>query len=309
MKTRPLGTSGIELSVIGYGAWEASSHWGADFDDQQIIAAIHAGADAGINWVDTAEGYGPHTTQEIDGRALKGRDVMVATKVAPRPGGTGHRPDDVKAACKASLQRLGRDVIDLYQLHWPDENTPVEDTWAAMAELQDAGLVRAIGLSNYNQTQIERCNKIRHVDSLQPHFSLLHRDNEPLISWCGESGIGTVVYGPLAYGLLTGTITMETTFAPDDWRSGSRGFGLYERFFAPGAREKHLQAIAELRTIGERVGVRLADLAIAWILTQPGVTSAIVGSRNPSHVRDNVVAAEIELDPTTLAEIEVSFKR
>lgn len=308
MRTRPLGDAGPDFSVIGYGAWEASTHWGS-FDAQDVIDAIHAALDVGVNWIDTAEVYGPHTSEEIVGRAVQGRDVFVATKVAPRGSGTGFRADEVRKACEGSLARLKRDVIDLYQLHWPDPDVPLEETWAAMAALQAEGLVRFIGLSNFYETQIELCEKIRHVNSLQPHFSLLHRDNESLIAWCAEMGIGTVAYGPLAYGLLAGAITMETTFEPDDWRSGARGFGLYDRFFEPSAREQQLVKVAELRAIAERIGMRLPDLAIAWALTRGGVTGAIVGSRNAEHVRSNAVAAEIEIDPTTLAEIEVLFKR
>jgi aryl-alcohol dehydrogenase-like predicted oxidoreductase len=309
MRTRPLGSKAPEFSVLGYGAWEASGHWGSDFDEQSIVEAIHAGVDGGMNWIDTAEVYGPHTSEEIVGRAVKGLDVMVATKVAPKPAGSGHRRDEVRKAVEGSLARLGRDSIDLYQLHWPDGNVPLEETWEAMAGLKDEGLVRSIGLSNYSQTQIAACEKIRHVDSLQPHFSLLHRSNEALIAWCGEQGIGVVAYGPLAYGLLTGAITRDTEFQPDDWRAGQRGFNLYDEFFAPAKLPKHLEKVEALRGIAERAGLRLADLALAWVLTRPGVTAAIVGSRNPRHVRENAAAAEIEIDPTTLAEIEVLFKQ
>jgi aryl-alcohol dehydrogenase-like predicted oxidoreductase len=305
MRTRRLGRGGPELSVVGYGAWEASGHWGGDLDEKRIVEAIHAGIDAGINWIDTAEVYGPHTSEEIVGRAVKGRDdVYVATKVAPWPGGSGVKRDDVFRACDASRARLGRDVIDLYQIHWPDENTPVEETWESMAELQDRGLVRWLGVSNFNRSLIERCEKIRHVDSLQPHHSALHRDNEDLIAWCASNGTGAVVFGPLAYGLLSGAINAETAFDPDDWRAGGRGFGLYAEFFSPEKLPRHLEAVEGLRPVADGAGMSLADLAIAWVLTRPGVTSAIVGSRNPAHVRQNARAADIVLDDATVAEVE-----
>jgi len=304
MRRRRLGSNGPELSVVGFGAWEASGHWGTDFEEDAIVDAIHAGIEAGINWIDTAEVYGPHTSEEIVGRAVKGLDVYVATKVAPWPGGSGVKREDVVRACEGSRARLGREVIDLYQIHWPDENTPIEETWEAMAELQDRGFVRWLGLSNFNRKLIERCEKIRHVDSLQPHYSALHRANEELISWCASNGTGTVVYGPLAYGLLTGSITKDTAFHPDDWRAGGRGFGLYEEFFAPEKLPGHLETVDRLRAIADRAGMRLADLAIAWALSRPGVTSAIVGSRNATHVRENAAAAGIEPDAATLAEID-----
>lgn len=302
MKTRPLGSKGPEFSVIGYGAWEASEHWGP-FEEDQVITAIHAGIDAGINWIDTAEVYGPHTSEKIVGRAIAGRDVMVATKVAPKPAGTGFKPDEIRKACEASLARLGRDVIDLYQLHWPDERVPLEDTWEAMASLVDEGLVRCIGVSNHDEAHIERCEKVRHVDSLQPHVSMLHTSNVDLVRWCGERGVGVVAYSPLACGLLTGTITSGTQFDPNDWRSGERGFSMYEELFGSKSLPDHLATVDKLRPVAQRLGISMADLAIAWVLHQPGITAAIVGSRNPKHVVANTTALDVLLDERTLAEI------
>lgn len=303
MKTRALGKSGLEFSVIGYGAWEASEHWGP-VEEDAIVATIVAAFDSGINWVDTAEVYGPHTSERLAGRALAERpEMMVATKVAPRPGGTGFAKDQVRAACEGSLQRLGRDTIDLYQLHWPDGNVPIEETWHEMAALADEGLVRAIGLSNFNEQLIDTCEQIRHVDSLQPHVSMLHRGNLGLVRWCGERSIGAVAYSPLACGLLTGSITAGTEFDPADWRAGERGFTLYDSLFGPHF-EPNLATVERLKPVAERAGVPLAQLALAWVLHQEGITSAIVGSRNPQHVAANVAAASIDLDAATLADIE-----
>ncbi|GAC1413637.1 MAG: aldo/keto reductase [Actinomycetota bacterium] len=303
---RKLGTSGLEITVIGYGAWEASEHWGS-VDADGIVETITAALDAGINWIDTAEVYGPHTSETLVGRAVQGRpEAIVATKVAPQPAGSGFGKDDVRRACEASLQRLGRDVIDLYQLHWPDQNVPVEETWEAMASLAEEGLVRACGVSNFNEDLIERCERIRHVDSLQPQASLLHRGNLKLIEWCGEHGTGVVAYSPLACGLLSGTITKETTFEESDWRSGSRGFSMYEGLFGTNL-PANLETIARLRPIAEKLGVSLADLAIAWVLDQPGVTSAIVGSRNPKHVTGNIRAASIKINESARAEIDAAL--
>jgi aryl-alcohol dehydrogenase-like predicted oxidoreductase len=311
MQTKRLGAHGPEISVIGFGAWEAGGDaWGPNPSDDQAVEAMVAGFDAGITWIDTAEVYGDGRSEELVARAIEGRreSVVVATKVAPRPDGTGFRRDEVRAACEASLKRLGTEVIDLYQLHWPDDDVPVEETWEAMAGLVDEGLVRHIGVSNFDRALIERCQGIRHVDSLQPHFSMLHVPNRELIAWCGEQGVGVVAYSPLAYGLLTGAIDMDTEFDPRDWR-GRPGSGAYRRFFAPGKRERSLAVTDGLRPVADRLGVTVSGVALAWAFHQPGVTSAIAGSRDPSHVRENAAAGDVELDRATLEELEEILRR
>jgi aryl-alcohol dehydrogenase-like predicted oxidoreductase len=301
MRTQQLGSQGPEITVVGFGAWEAGGDtWGPNPSEEQVIQAIRAGLDAGIDWIDTAEVYGDGTSEELVGRAISGRrdEIVLATKVAPRPDGTGFRRNEVRAACEGSLKRLSTDHIDLYQLHWPDDRVPVEETWEAMAALVDDGLVRAIGVSNFDRELIEPCEAIRHVDSLQPHFSMLRLENRNLIKWCGERGTGVVAYAPLGYGLLTGGISKDTRFDPRDWRSQGG------RMFAPGKIERSLAVVDGLRPIAERLGITLAQLALAWTFHQPGVTSAIAGSRNPEHVRQNAAAGEVELEEATLAEIE-----
>jgi aryl-alcohol dehydrogenase-like predicted oxidoreductase len=308
MRTRTLGRNGPEISVIGFGAWEAGGDaWGPNQSEDRVIEAIRAGLDAGITWIDTAEVYGDGTSERLVGRAISDRrdDVVVATKVAPRPDGTGFRPEEVGRACRQSLTRLGIDRVDLYQLHWRTGDVPVEDTWGAMAALVDEGLVRAIGVSNFDRELIERCEAIRYVDSLQPQFSMLHLEHRDLIAWCGERGIGVVCFGPLAYGLLTGAITMETAFDRSDWRSGKQGQGsYYGDMFAPGKKDRSLAVVDGMRPIADRLGITMAQLALAWTFHQPGVTSAIAGSRNPDHVRQNAGAGEVELDAATLSELE-----
>jgi aryl-alcohol dehydrogenase-like predicted oxidoreductase len=308
MRMKRLGSEGPEISVVGFGAWEAGGDvWGPNQSDAEAVEAMQAGLDAGITWIDTAEVYGDGKSEELVGRAIEGRrdEVVVATKVAPRPDGTGFRREEVRAACEASLKRLGIDRLDLYQLHWPDDDVPVAETWEAMAGLVEEGLVRNVGVSNFDEGLIERCEAIRHVDSLQPHFSMLHLRNGDLIRWCGDRGIGVVTYGSLAYGLLTGAITMETEFDDQDWRSGRRGEGeYYRRLFAEGKKERSLAVVDALRPIAERLGISVSELALAWIFHQPGVTSAIAGSRNPRHVRANAEVGRVELDQDTLREIE-----
>lgn len=307
MRTRRLGSDGPEISVIGFGAWEmGGNHWGPNPDEDVLARAVHAGLDAGMTWVDTAEVYGSGTSEEILGRALRGRDdVMVFTKLAPGPAGSGFKPDQVRRGAENSLRRLGREVIDLYQLHWPDGNVPVEETWEAMAGLAAEGLVRYIGVSNFNVELIDRCLKVRHVDSLQPHFSMLYRSpRDELLPFCARNGIGVISYGPLAFGLLTGALTTETTFDDTDWRSGKLGMGNYERLFAPDARRAHLDTVDRLRPIADRLGISPAELALAWNVSQHGVTGAIAGSRSPEHTATNARAGEVTLSDKDLEEIE-----
>jgi aryl-alcohol dehydrogenase-like predicted oxidoreductase len=302
MRTRRLGSRGPEISAIGYGAWEAGGDaWGPNESEVVVVEAIQAGLDAGIDWIDTAEVYGDGVSERLVGKAIQGRrdDVVLATKVAPQPEGSGFHSDNVRKACEGSLERLDTDRIDLYQLHWPDaEGTPLEETWGAMAALQDEGKVGSIGVSNFDREQIERCLAIRHVDSLQPEFSMLNRENAELIRWCGEQGVGVVSYGPLAFGLLTGTVTAETRFPPGDWRGQKQSEGP----FADLARS--LEVVDRLRPAAERLGCSLSQLALAWNVHQPGVTAAIAGSRNPAHVSTNAAAGDIVLDETTLAELD-----
>ena len=307
MRQQRLGSNGPELSVIGFGAWEAGggAEWGTPPPEEQILAAMRAAMDAGMTWIDTAEVYGSGRSEDLVGAAIANRrdEVLIATKVGPRPEGSGFRPEEVRRACTGSLRRLGIERIDLYQLHWPDETgVPVEDTWGAMADLVGEGLAGWIGVSNFDRELIERCEAIRHVDSLQQEFSMLALEDRELIRWCGERGIGVVSYGPLAYGLLTGAITVATTFEAGDHRSGSG-------MFAPGNRERNLGIVGALRPIAERHGATLAQLALAWNAHQPGVTSAIAGSRDPAHVRANAEAGDLELDGGTLAEIDAILSR
>lgn len=307
MRTRRLGSNGPEISVVGYGAWEAGggSEWGSAKPDEQIVAAIRAGLDAGITWIDTAEVYGSGRSEGLVGRAVSGRrdDALVFTKVGPSPEGTGFRAQEVHKAIRGSLRRLGVEHVDLYQLHWEDSTgVPVEETWGAMVELVDQGLVRYIGVSNFERDLIERCEAIRHVDSLQPELSMLHLDNRDLVAWCGEHGVGVISYGPLAFGILTGAITRETTFDPGDHRAP--GGEVYENLLRPGVVDGTVAVVDGLRSIAERLGITVSQLAIAWNVAQSGVTGAIVGSTSPDHVRSNAAAGDVELDGATLDELE-----
>jgi methylglyoxal reductase len=307
MRMSKLGSKGPDISVIGFGAWEAGGQaWGPNPPDEQTIAAVHAGLDAGMNWIDTAEVYGSGRSEELIARALQGRDdVMVFTKLGPKDAGSGFARDEVRAGAEASLKRLGRDVIDLYQLHWPDNRIRIEETWEAMAALVDDGLVRFIGLSNFREEDIERCERIRHVDSLQPHFSMLHQEGRhDLFPLCRKNGTGIICYGPLAFGLLTGAFTKDTKFTDDDWRSGKTPMGYYQEFYAPGKFERNLEKVDALRPVADRLGATLAQLALAWVTHQEGVTGAIAGSRSPKHVAENAGGGDVILEDKDLQEID-----
>lgn len=314
MGSRRLGFDGPEISVIGHGAWEAGGMWGTNPPDEQIVAAMHAAFEAGVTWIDTAEVYGPHRSEELVGRAIEGRDdVMVFTKVAPRVEingrvfGSGLDPDGVRAAAEGTLKRLGREVIDLYQVHIPWPQVPVEETWGAMAQLVDDGLVRYIGVSNFEAHLLERCEAIRHVDACQVHFSLLHpAARDELIPVCQRNGTGVLCYGALGFGLLTGTITRDTEFSPDDWRSGAIPIPvpLYQQIFAPVARERHLAVVEQLPVVAQRLGLAPAQLALAWVIHQPGVTGVICGTRSPDRARENAAAAGVELTGEDVFEID-----
>jgi aryl-alcohol dehydrogenase-like predicted oxidoreductase len=303
MRTRQLGSKGPEISTIGFGAWEAGGDmWGANESEETVIGAMRAGLEAGMTWIDTAEVYGKGVSERLVGRAISGRrgQVLIASKLGPASEGSGFRPDQVRAGCEASLGRLGIDVIDIYQLHWPDSTgVPLEDTWGAMSELQDAGKVRFIGVSNFDRSLIERCEAIRHVDSLQQEFSMLALDDRELIRWCGEQGTGVVSYGPLGFGLLTGKISREQAVSASDWRRVEAGGP-----FTDAKLDRDLVIVETLRPIAERLGITMAQLALAWNVAQPGVTSAIAGSRDADHARDNAAAGDVELDLQTLDEIE-----
>lgn len=313
MEMRKLGSQGPEISVVGFGAWEAGGDtWGPNQSEDVVIEAMRAAFDAGMTWIDTAEVYGKGRSEEIVGRALAGRprdQFQVFTKVGSKPEGSGYRPAEIKQAIRGSLGRLGLDHVDLYQIHWPVADMSIEETWGSMVELVDEGLTRHIGVSNFDRELIQRCLAVGNVGSVQNQFSLFRQeDRDDLLPWLDEAGIGFLAYSPLAFGMLTGAITMETEFDPSDFRSGKRFQGeAYRNLFAPEVREQRLRRVERLRAVAERLEVPVATLALRWVVEQHGVTAAIAGSRNPNHVRSNASAGDLRLDDRTLREIEGIF--
>lgn len=300
--------------MVGFGSWEAGgAHWGPNASEQGVIDAIHAGIEAGMTWVDTAEVYGQGVSEQIVGRAVAGRDdVLVFTKVAPDEG-SGLRPEQVRSAMDGSLRRLGRDHVDLYQVHWPDDDVPVEETWGAMAELVAAGKARHIGVSNFGRELIERCQAIHPVASVQNEFSLLHQgDRAELLPWLAEQGIGYLAYSPLAAGRLTGAMRAGHSFGDDDWRSGRGRFADWredgeEWSFDPEPLARDLAKVEATRSQAEELGASVAQLALRWVITQHGVTAAIAGSRNPDHTRANAAAGSLALDGSALEKLDELF--
>lgn len=311
MEMRRLGRNGPRISVVGFGGWEAGgTDWGPNESDDQVVDAMREAVDAGMNWIDTAEVYGQGHSEELVGQAVAGRrdEVLVFTKVGPEDGGSGLRPNEIRKAVRGSLARLRMDYVDLYQVHWPDTRIPVDDTWGAMAELQDRGLARHIGVSNFDQELIERCMIIREVTSVQNQFSLLHQeDRDTLLPWLAEQGIGYLGYSPLGAGMLTGAIAPDTVFPDQDWRSTERTSD--SDVFGPGAFERNQERVELLRSLAERIGTESASLALRWALERQGVTAIIVGTRNPEHVRSNALAGALHIGDDVRQQIDAIFPR
>ncbi|MGH2493243.1 MAG: aldo/keto reductase [Ktedonobacteraceae bacterium] len=311
MKTRQLGKTDMEITPIGYGSWAIGGNnwavgWGPQ-DDQQAIAAIKRTLDLGINWIDTAAVYGLGHSEELVGRALKGRDERpyVFTKCSRLWDDKGNpygnlKADSIRREAEASLKRLQVDVIDLYQMHWPDPEQDIEEGWTAMARLKEEGKVRYIGVSNFNVEQMRRAMKIAPIDSLQPPYSLISRDTErELLPFCQEQDIGVIVYSPMASGLLTGSMTREriANLPDDDWRKHDA------RFQEPQI-SRNLALVEKLNEIGFTRNLSAGIIAIAWTLRQPAVTGAIVGVRNPVQIENLLPAAEFRLSDVELAELD-----
>jgi len=307
MRERQLGKSRVSVSAIGLGGVELGPEEGQEPDVERAVKVIGTAAEHGINWLDTSENYYDTRNEALIGSALANVDaeMMVATKVAPGSagsgGGSGFRAEEIRAACHASLRRLGRDVIDIYFLHWPDHTgVPLDETWGAMAELVDAGLVRAIGMSNYDIARIERCHAARPVDVVQEGLSLVdHLANRSVAQRCGELGIGVTIYEPLASGVLGGKTIEEVRAVWSAWAD----MPFYQRLLSPGQAERSWDVVDGLRSIADETSATVAQIAIGWVLHQPGVDAAIAGSRSGGHIEENANAAELDLSDV-LEEIE-----
>ena len=316
LPTQRLGRSDLNITRLGFGAWAIGGGgwffgWGPQ-DDEVSLAAMRHAVELGINWIDTAAAYGLGHSEELVGRLLRelpaNQRPYVFTKCGVVYEGRDPmgpplrtiRPDSVRRECEASLRRLGVECIDLYQFHWPDDTgVAIEDSWATMLKLVEEGKVRAGGVSNFNVELLHRCEVMRHVDSLQPPFSLINRvvgGNE--IPWCEEHETGVICYSPMQSGLLTESFNVDrvASFAADDWRRRS------PEFKEPNL-SRNLALRDSLHPIAKRHNTSVSSIALAWVLAWPGVTGAIVGARNPKQVDSWIDAAGVKFTAEDLEEI------
>ena len=319
---RPLGTSGLEMTTVGFGSWAVggggwSFGWGPQ-DDERSVQAIARAAELGINWVDTAAIYGLGHGEEVVGRAVRrlpaGSRPLVFTKCGldwddedrMKPARRVVTPASVRRGAEESLRRLGLDRVDLFQIHWPDDQgNPIESAWREMLKLRDEGLARAVGVSNFGVGLLERCEALGHVDSLQPPFNLISRETaEELLPWADEHGTGVICYSPMKNGILTDSFTAERVarMAEDDWRKSAPNF-------REPALGRNLSLRDALRPIAERHGATVASVAVAWTLSWPGVTAAIVGARAPEQVDGWIGAASLKLTAADLDEIAAAVRQ
>jgi aryl-alcohol dehydrogenase-like predicted oxidoreductase len=306
MEKRALGSQGLTVSALGLGCMGMSEFYGAG-DEAESVATIHRALDLGIDFLDTADVYGPHLNEELVGRAIQSRrdKVVLATKfgIVRDPAnkmlrGINGRPDYVRAACDASLKRLGVDTIDLYYQHRVDPQTPIEDTVGAMAELVRAGKVRYLGLSEAGSATLRRAAAVHPISALQSEYSLWTRDPEDgVLATCRELGIGFVPYSPLGRGFLTGQIRRFEDLADDDYRRFSPRFQ-GENF------QKNLDLVARVQAIAKEKGCTAAQLALAWVLAQGGDLVPIPGTKRRKYLEENVTALDVRLSADDLRRID-----
>ena len=307
--TVELGTTGLQISRVGYGAWAIGGtgwwHAWGEQDDEESIAAIRRAVELGINWIDTAPIYGLGHSEEVVGRALQGLAerpyVFTKASLYEKDGAVAHslERDSLRREVEASLARLQLDVIDVYQIHWPIPDEGIEEAWSTFADLKSEGLVRHIGVSNFAVSQLRRAQAIAPVETLQPPYSLIERSiEEEILPFAQDQGIGVVCYSPMASGLLSGAMTAERIAAlPDnDWRKHD------PRFQEPEL-SRHLALVERLRAVAERHDTTPGAVAIAWTLDHPAVHGSIVGFRRPDQIEPLLAAAAIELSDDDRATI------
>ncbi len=311
MEYRPFGQTGLDVSAIGFGCWEMGGGYGS-IEDSEIVAAVNRAIDLGINCFDTAQGYGMGTSERLLARALGSRrkDVIVVTKFGinyDHGNGRDSSKQMVHKAIEQSLEMLNTDYVDVYLVHWPDRNTPFEETMGALEEIVQEGKCRFVGLSNFTPAEISTCNSARRVDVLQYGCNMFDRRmSKWVFPYAEEQNIGVMTYGSLAYGLLAGAFTEETAFGEGDWRrNGGGGFSL--RLFAPEVFKRNVQAVNEVKAIADRMGKSLPHLALNWVLSHKAVSTALVGARKPSEVEDNMNALGWELGDDVKREIDRVF--
>lgn len=310
MQTRKLGYSDLYLTTVGLGAWVMGGEWAFGWgpqDDADSIAAIHRALELGLNWIDTAPIYGLGHSEEVVGKAIAGRrhEVIIATKCGRAWDEQGNpysrlKGPAIRQEVEASLRRLQIEVIDLYQIHWPQPDEDIEEAWGVIAEMVRAGKIRYAGVSNFNVAQLQRLQPIHPVTSLQPPYSMIRREVETeLLAYCAANNIGVLAYSPMQAGLLTGRFTADrlNSMAPGDWRRRNP-------YFQEPSLSATLKLVEQLRPLAERHGRNVAQLAIAWILRRPEMTASIVGARTPGQIEETAPAGEWVLSDEEITEIE-----
>ncbi len=304
METVSLGRTELEVSRICLGTWQFGGDWG-EIDREEAIATVGRARELGINFFDTAQAYGFGASEKLLAQALEGvlrEEVVIATKGGLRREGEellrDASPGWLRAGLEESLRHLRTDYVDIYQVHWPDPGTPLEQTAAALEEFVREGKVRHLGASNYDALQIAQFERTRRLDTLQPAYHMLRREIErTVLPYCREHDIGVLIYGPLAHGLLSGRFTRETRLAEDDWRAGSA-------LFSGDAYRRNLRIVERLEALAGELEITVAQLAIAWTLANPAVHVAIVGARRPAHIEGAAPAAGVHLDADALGRVE-----
>lgn len=318
MEYRSFGRTGLQVSAIGFGCWEIGGGYG-QIDETEFARAVRRALDLGINCFDTAEGYGFGASERALGQALGGRrqDAIVVTKF-----GMGYRDKPnmrdagrarVLACIEKSLTNLGTDWVDVYVVHWPDRQTPFEETMRALEDVVQQGKARFVGVSNFKRAEIEECMSVRRVDVAQYGWNMFDRRMQrEIFPYCHEHGIGMMAYGSLAYGLLTGTLSASMDFGSDDWRARASKMGsikLFDSLFGADSFPRNLRVVDELEAFAARRGRSLPQLALNWTTANRVVGTALVGCRNVDEVEDNVGALGWSLGEEDLAEIDAIFAR
>jgi aryl-alcohol dehydrogenase-like predicted oxidoreductase len=318
MELRPFGSTGLDVSAIGFGCWEVGGGYGAA-DEAEFGRAVDRALDLGVNCFDTAEGYGMGASEQALGRALGRRrdEAIVVTKFGmnyrDRPNLRDSSRERVHASIDKSLKNLGTDRVDVYLVHWPDRETPFEETMSALEEIVRDGKVRHVGLSNFRLEEIDACRHAFRVDVVQYGWNLFDRRMQrEILPYCQEHGIGFMAYGSLCFGLLAGTFTEDMDFGAGDWRSRKGNMGsikMFEALFGSETFPRNVRAVEELKDIAARYDRSLPQLALRWAISHPGVSTALVGCRNAAEVEDNVGAVGWSISDADLAEIDGIFDR
>src|ERR1700722_3037699 len=318
MEYRKFGKTGVDISAIGFGCWEIGGGYGS-IEETDFIKAVGRALDAGINSFDTAEAYGFGASEKSLAKALgkRRKEAVVTTKFGVGyPKATNYRDSSrqrVMESIEKSLKALETDYVDVYLIHWPDRSIPFEEPMRALDDLVKQGKARAVGLSNFKLNEIETCMKARRVDVVQYCWNMFDRRmQKEIFPYCRQNNIGVMAYGSLAYGMLTGTFNEEMTFDKGDWRA-KRGqllnINLFQHLFGPDHYLKNLRAVEELKAMAKRYGKSLPQFALRWTLSNPIVSTALVGCRNPKEVDDNVGALGWSISEADMKEIDAIFAR